>query len=100
MRRPLARHGARTRRVSRHESATRRPRTGRAARAAPGRSVGRTLEASLGSRDLLGISRSGCGIYAARRFGTSLAGLSMCDAGAFWKFDRVGVLDHAVADAK
>jgi len=55
IRRPLAWHVARTRSVSRHECAAGSPRTGRATRAASDRFMGRALEASPGSGNLLGI---------------------------------------------
>src|SRR5260370_9849977 len=98
--RPLARHGARTRRVSRDESTARRPRTWSAARAAIGRSVGGALETSVGSRDLLGMPGSSRGVHAAGCVGASVAGVFVRDAGAFWKFDRVGVLNDTSADAE
>ena len=94
-------HGsARTRRVSRDESAARRSRPGRVARAALSRAVGGALAASTGSRDLLGISGGSRRLCAAGCVGAPLASVFVRRAGAFWKFDRVGVLDHSVANGK
>ena len=97
---PLARHGPRTRRLSRYESPARGPRIGRAPWPASGRFVGRTLEASIGTSDLLGILGRSRGLRFARSIRTSLAGKSVRHAGARRKFNRVGVLDDLVTDTK